>query len=625
MQAAMDPTTDNTPNILMDRVLTGVVFCMIIHYGLFYSLQLLLDFYHIFFRFDFPQLGFWRLILHPFQFVFTTVFSLGWIYLCVAVGLLTWIYYRRLQWIKTYKRKRDWNARFSNFSYGVAYHFIGLLLASTYLRFMYRRNYEYVSSGVSEAPTENNVDERYSFVLQSCGIASVYFYANFLSSYDYLMKFPLVETSALLRLRGVVLPTLKESARLSAQVLPLSYFVNFISGETFHTLVSIFTTGRFSSPERAKLASVSDYFDIELLFVLFLCQLLVTFTMKSLWLTMEAIITKRMKFRIGEEVPGVSSIGLREMMISQNVYLKKLAYYDLKLLTEYDEHRMLALFTLSHPGGFPKIWNTVRKACLDQIHKLTNDLRAYMDTADSERKKKEAASIENLSHGLSRPRANFVSSPTEGAGVKLRSRFGVTSMRNLHLQNGDGMKHIEEESNGFYAEFFGNPFSPVVNLIKLANELGSKYALKLLSVLNLLKYFKDSTETDMVSLFADQETTVWAVSALTDVVVASTKIDSKGVVQPDICLVLTSLIELCSALDDFRALKDGNRAEMFPAGGSDIKVLAPRSNVKTLVQEVRKPLKNEVMRIHLKFHSFYDIINISPSCEQKLRQLVYYD
>ena len=74
------------------------------------------------------------------------------------------------------------------------------------------------------------LDERYSFVLQSCGIAAVYYYLNFLSNCGYVIKFPALETGSLIRLRGVVCPTLKEALHVAVRVLPVSYLVHLVDG-----------------------------------------------------------------------------------------------------------------------------------------------------------------------------------------------------------------------------------------------------------------------------------------------------------------------------------------------------------------------------------------------------------
>ena len=83
--------------ILVDRVLTATVFNLMIHAAIFYGLRVIVDLYHILFLWDVPELGFLKFFKHPFHFLFTSVFSLGWLLLCAAVGVVTWMNYRRLQ------------------------------------------------------------------------------------------------------------------------------------------------------------------------------------------------------------------------------------------------------------------------------------------------------------------------------------------------------------------------------------------------------------------------------------------------------------------------------------------------------------------------------------------------
>ena len=84
-------------------------------------------------------------------------------------------------------------------------------------------------------------------------------------------------------------------------------------------------------------------------------------------------------------------------------------------------------------GGFPKIWNSICKACLDQIKKMTHDLRIHVDKIDSDKRQAEVRAVDEATQRLAGPRVYFMASYSEAVTDSgIRSRFPTNAMRNLN-------------------------------------------------------------------------------------------------------------------------------------------------------------------------------------------------
>ncbi|XP_075975827.1 nucleoporin NDC1-like [Anticarsia gemmatalis] len=236
------------------------------------------------------------------------------------------------------------------------------------------------------------------------------------------------------------------------------------------------------------------------------------YTMRTIF---NIILTEPMKFPIESE----TALMLHNALAQRSQFNGYLGAQDLRMMSLTDPARRREIYTLSQPGGHPRNWNNLLEKCLGII----NDFSKELDAVNGDGKPTEA---EN-----SAIRNNNIGNIAQGNGL---SYVGLRNMA-----QSPKLKELKEHNKNKEDDTFANAVKDEFNtfLHKLCQKPGISYL------------FGELTDTKLKFLLMQAQPVMWTCEGLACIAAASLTEDKYGVVQNDLPIVISTLINLKQNLD----------------------------------------------------------------------------
>nr|XP_021195185.2 nucleoporin NDC1 [Helicoverpa armigera] len=236
------------------------------------------------------------------------------------------------------------------------------------------------------------------------------------------------------------------------------------------------------------------------------------YTMRTVF---NIILTEPMKFPI----ESTKTLVLHNALALRSQFNGYLGAQDLKIMSMTDSARRQEIFTLSQPGGHPRNWNNLLEQCISIINDFSKELDAVNGDAKTNELEKSAA-IKNIgnvstSNGFTYP-------------GNIRNMAHSPKLKDIKKHNMDA----EEDSLGDIIKQEFNIF-----LHKLCQKPGISYL------------FGELTDTKLKFLLMQAQPVMWTCEGLACIAAASLNEDKYGVVQNDLPIVISTLINLKQNLD----------------------------------------------------------------------------
>ncbi|XP_045525110.1 nucleoporin NDC1 [Pieris brassicae] len=227
------------------------------------------------------------------------------------------------------------------------------------------------------------------------------------------------------------------------------------------------------------------------------------------------VLTEPMVFSIESD----KNLTLCSALAQKSQFTGFLGAQDFRILAMTDQSRRLQIFTLSQPGGHPRNWNGLLENSLIIIKEFSNQLEAI--NSDSNVNGIKDVSKRNLLNESPK------SSPIGYSG----------SLRNMaSYPQALDIKNIQEnkEENTF-----------VVGIKKEFNN----FVQRLCQKPGINYFFGELTDTKLKFILLQAQPVMWTCEGLAHIVAYSLKEDKYGVVQNDLPIILSALINLKQNLE----------------------------------------------------------------------------
>lgn len=239
--------------------------------------------------------------------------------------------------------------------------------------------------------------------------------------------------------------------------------------------------------------------------------LISVYTMKAVF---NLILTGPMKFPIKAD----NHLMLHKALEQRSQFNGYLAAQDLRLLAMTDPVRRARLFKLSQPGGHPRNWHNILDVCLKNINDFCKEL-------------------ENI---------NGDGRPSDLNGSPFNKPLNISPERNL-LYPGK-LRNMAQSPDLYKMKDYNknkvdNTFTTVMK------EEVNTFIHKLCQKPGLNFFFGELTDTKLKFLLLQSQPVMWTCEGLAFIAASSLKEDNYGIVQTDLPIVISALINLKHNLD----------------------------------------------------------------------------
>ncbi|PFX30801.1 Nucleoporin NDC1 [Stylophora pistillata] len=259
----------------------------------------------------------------------------------------------------------------------------------------------------------------------------------------------------------------------------------------------------------------------------------------------------------------VWTFGNKLLVLFQTQYL---AFFDLVHLSQFSLTRRKQIFSLSQPSGRPDNWTNIFTECLSLIESLTHklsgevSLQTHLQQPVLDPKVLGPALINGHTNGHTGQSSPLLSSPYQSPLSVTRRQQSLSSPGTIHLwsdKTGNTRKippPSTENGVGVINGFRGRMTEKVDSSVSKINQIPHKVACRLKETPIIGFLFDKIPEAHTQALFADCQLQIWAVEALSRLVVSSYTEDTYGVVQKSLPKIFISFVNLLQALDQHSKL-----------------------------------------------------------------------
>lgn len=324
------------------------------------------------------------------------------------------------------------------------------------------------------------------------------------------LAFPVIHQRKFLQLKSQLSPIIRESVHLS--FWPSFYFglIYSIVGE----LVANSFKGFLGLLDREEKPTALIYSHLWFFSALYYFNMNLMRFYFNLFLT-EPVHFPVVKDQLGTNLTLQDSITNYDWPIVQN-----LACLDLHLLSRWSPLRRQAFFALSNPGGHPHNWNSLVESVLKLVTEYTQLLNKTIDL----------------------PEAKVMPSIIQAPIIQGPDKF--RNLRNMALIDEDCYSYIDVSKGSAPV-----PFSFKPNILDgISAKLKSTWNfLKLISGVNFL--FDELPQANVRKCLANGNLIIWSSQGISDIIAASLDEDKFGIVQKDLPVIISSLVQLKQSLD----------------------------------------------------------------------------
>lgn len=410
------------------------------------------------------------------------------------------------------------------------------------------------------------------FFLICCGLwTGFYFFIQIYVSSRHLV-FPVIQQRKFSQFRSNVLLLFKESFSLSMK--PTLYFIiiYYVWGSQIENSFMNF----FSLAKSPNESSFLIYFYAWWFATVYF------FSMNLIRFFFYLYLTEAVQFPIIKENQYVLS--LQEAILMNNLpIIQNLACLDLFLLSHWSNLRRQIYFTLSQPGGHPHNWNNL----IESVLKLFND---YIDLLKK--------STENpLNQEKNKPDTISSSYPIQSPlspNLKFRNLRNMSCLNN-YIDDAIDVSHNLPET------------SPLDWLKTTLKEKITKFVnlTKILLGINFL--FGELPQVNIQKCLVNGHLIIWASQGISELATKSLTEDKYGIVQKDLPVIITTLVQLKQSLDKLNKMPALSRKGVMDDFHLKMKA------------SVSSALKKSLFNIYLHFGQFFHEFPLSNEVKQYLQ------
>ncbi|KAF2901073.1 hypothetical protein ILUMI_05129 [Ignelater luminosus] len=426
-----------------------------------------------------------------------------------------------------------------------------------------------------------------SFFMILSGLwTGLYFFVQVCLS-DKNLIFPVIQQRKLLYFKARFLPLLKESKE--AAFYPTAYF--FLIYYSFGSYLRDLFAHSF------KLHVQDDHLNIFLYGYVWIFATLYILNMNLMRFFFELFLTEPIVYPITTMYDTEASLS-EAFFLNNMPILQHLACLDLYLLSMWSPQRRQSLFTLSQPGGHSHTWNHMVQGALQLINEFTHTLNRSADVLTKDEKLKPLTD---------KPETSFKSTPYiqhQPSIPQVKQKY--PNMRNISMSSLQQLDPImiEHQQN--------MNTSPLTSGISETSESVQEKLNRYLDCLKsfqIIKYvFGELPEVQIQHCLRNGQLIVWTTQGLSNIAVASFTEDPYGVVQKDLPVLITSLIELKLSIEKL------NKVPMFSRKGPGFDYFSFK-----MKNSVNTAVKRSLCNICLTFGSYLQDIPLKRDIALQLQ------
>ncbi|PIK40802.1 putative nucleoporin NDC1 [Apostichopus japonicus] len=385
----------------------------------------------------------------------------------------------------------------------------------------------------------------------------------------------------------------------------------------------------------SQLESVYNLFDLTFFWYMLISGAFLHHLWHFALFLMKIFITEVYEFPMEAALIERDEACLDKILSTSSPYVKYQAFQDLQDLSEHSKRRRGWIYSLSQPGGHPHRWNRVCSQCLELLDSLTNRLLAHHNQLTNGKLQQKYSATEQISTlssngstigktltASSQLTAQSPGSPVLYSPSRPQGNFEVTE------NYGNDSVFSSSYVSGQYPNYGGQLRRRPIHTGEFPNPeetprmIGRRGALDRLKQFRLVKYLleplPDSASRD---LFQDCQLHIWAVEALSALVISSLQEDTYGVVQQTLPAILMSMMSLSNAIEKhlkFLSMsKDGRQR-------SDLLALSSSGSVARLRGGLQGSLKTALHGTIATFGHHLSNITLPPDYSKQLSHLMEY-
>ncbi|XP_075472484.1 nucleoporin NDC1 isoform X1 [Ascaphus truei] len=533
-----------------------------------------------------------------------------------------------------------------------------------------RGSYQFLVVPCTAAPSQDEdslpprcLNEHHLFLLLA-GAFLGYSYSllYFVHNMNYL-PFPSIQQFKYLQFRRCLPLLIKHSCVQSLYLVRnysiVYYFLGYIPRTWIQTMMNLQIDG-----QRQPLDTLRGLLNLSLFYHIWLCGTFCLTTWYMVWVLFRIYATEARVFPVQSSFAEEADQCLPYVLSCHTPLVKYLALQDLTLLSQYSPSRRQEVFSLSQPGGHPHNWTAISRECLSLLNNLTTRLVTHQEAAASNGRVRLPSSAESMKSS-SYTGTSLTEDPiyqTQSLGqvprtpvpslLKLSSlkasrdplspyaSLAVSRVAELLDPNSPwhgtvqsphlirrGPKLWTPGTDGQRNGSEGSSFS-LVPPVTVSNPKHQNFVYawcwhkqeqikNFLAKRVLIMYlFSKHPEASSQDVFADAQTHIWALEALSYLVAASFSEDRFGVVQTSLSGIICTFLTLQEAVEKHFKLP---HASSKPARTSGCLVDA---SFKTLRFALRAALKTAIYRITTTFGEHLHAVQISAEHQKKLQQFL---
>lgn len=401
---------------------------------------------------------------------------------------------------------------------------------------------------------------------------------------DKNLIFSVIQQHKLLQFKARFLPLLKESKE--AAFYPTAYFflIYYSSGSYLRDLFA----------QSFKLHVQEENLSILLYGYVWIFATLYLLNMNLMCFFFELFLTEPIEYPITTMYDTEASLS-EGFFLNNMPILQHLACLDMYLLSMWSPQRRQFLFTLSQPGGHPHTWNRLIQGALQLINEFTHTLDKSADALLTKDEKPKPV--------MDKPETPFKSTlyiQQQPSISQVKQKY--PNMRNISissLQQQDPTM-IQHQQNMNASLTSGTSEHPREKLNRFLETLKSFRAIKYL--------FGELPEVQIQHCLRNGQLIVWTTQGLTNIAVASFTEDPYGIVQKDLPVLITSLIELKQSIEKL------NKVPMFSRKGPGFDYFSFK-----MKNSVNTAVKRSLCNICLTFGSYLQDIPLKRDIALQLQ------
>ncbi|XP_076298460.1 nuclear division cycle 1 [Lasioglossum baleicum] len=428
------------------------------------------------------------------------------------------------------------------------------------------------------------MEEQYILFLSGFWCGLYFFLKTSLFRINYL-KFPIISLSKVFRFKTEI--CLMLPSWMIKCVWPVVYYlVAYYFLRSYCRSIILFLIS--AQLESEPLSSISNLLSLSLIFQLWLYHLTYVLTIETMYLLFDLYLTEWVPFDFKQSQTFSnedSVITLTEALSMDKIpIMQQLGYLDLVTMAEKEKSRRGILFTLSQPGGHPYNWNCIVEKCTSLIKKFSDDLNAACT------KIQEPLTM------------NAPTSTTITKNAAIQTGY-VYRMRNLVREETPVSAQQDEIKTYVENELF---------IQKFIKTKWNNFLTYLLSKPLISYIFGEIEGGQVCHILFNGQSIIWAVQAISSLAVLSLSEDSYGIVQKDLPLIITTLLDLKQTLDklqksNFMTKKQGD--DQF---------------IKQIFQSLCTTTKRSIYRVVINFETYIGDLALEPATMEQLHHFLVY-